>query len=139
MMLAALLGMVGLFVLLALVRAGMIVVGRDAKKAMALGAGAIGLVVMLKSPGFGLIALIAAGLIWAWASRPAPAAVQEHPADAAARALLGVPRGANAAAIQAAHRKKIRAAHPDAGGSATQAAALNAARDRLLARLGQRV
>jgi hypothetical protein len=137
MMLAALIGLVGLFVLLALVRAGMIVVGRDAKKAMAIAAGVVGIVVCLKSPALGLMALIAAGVIWAWASRPASAPLREDPADAAARALLGVARGASAAAIQAAHRDKIRAAHPDAGGSAAQAAALNAARDRLMARLGR--
>lgn len=135
MIAAAILGLIALFVLLALVKAGMLVVGRDGKKAMAVGAGVLGLVVALRAPGLGLLALLAAGLLWSWASRPAPVAAREDPADAQARALLGVGRGASATAIQAAHRAKIRAAHPDAGGTAAQAAALNAARDRLLARV----
>jgi hypothetical protein len=136
-MLGALLGMTVLFVLLTLVRAGMIVIGRDAKKAMALVAGAIGVVVAIKAPLLGLMGLIAAGLIWIWAVRPAPSVAAEDPADSAARALLGVAPGASAATILAAHREKIRAAHPDAGGSAAMAAALNAARDRLTARSGR--
>lgn len=134
MMLGAVLGMLVLFVLLALVRAGMLVIGRDGKRAMALGAAAIGVMLLFKAPGLGLMALIAAGLILVWASRSAPA-ISADPADAAAWALLGLAPGASAAAIQAAHREKIRAAHPDSGGSAAQAAALNAARDRLMARL----
>jgi hypothetical protein len=134
-MLAAVLGMTVLFVLLTLVRASMIVIGRDGKKAMALAAGVIGVVVAFKAPLLGLMALIAAGLIWVWASRPAVSVAAEDPADAAARVLLGVAPGAGIAAIYAAHREKIRAAHPDAGGSAAMAAALNAARDRLIARL----
>ncbi|MFC4169418.1 J domain-containing protein [Teichococcus aestuarii] len=51
---------------------------------------------------------------------------------AAALALLGLEEGADAAAIRAAHRRLMRAAHPDRGGSAALAAQLNRARDLLL-------
>jgi hypothetical protein len=51
---------------------------------------------------------------------------------AAARALLGVDEKTDRAEVQAAWRARMRHAHPDRGGSASQAAALNAARDRLL-------
>lgn len=55
--------------------------------------------------------------------------------EAAARDLLGVPPGADARAIRAAHRRLMAAAHPDVGGSPERAGALNAARDLLLGRL----
>ncbi len=48
--------------------------------------------------------------------------------------VLGLAPGADAAQIKAAHRRLIRAAHPDAGGSDRQAARLNQARDLLLGR-----
>ncbi|MBC7522545.1 MAG: hypothetical protein H7268_15810, partial [Sandarakinorhabdus sp.] len=53
---------------------------------------------------------------------------------AKARALLGVARDADTDAIQAAWRRQMATAHPDAGGSAAAAQALTAARDLLLAR-----
>jgi DnaJ domain len=65
-------------------------------------------------------------------ARPAPEAHPEHPADASARKLLGLPRGANEAEIRRAYRDKIARAHPDRGGSHAAAAQLTAARDRLL-------
>lgn len=61
----------------------------------------------------------------------------EEPLDAAAaRRLLGVDRAADAATIRAAHRRLMAEAHPDRGGSAEEARALNAARDILLGRAG---
>jgi hypothetical protein len=51
---------------------------------------------------------------------------------AEALAVLGLAEGATEAEIRAAHRRLMRAAHPDAGGSAWLAARLNAARDLLV-------
>lgn len=45
---------------------------------------------------------------------------------------LGLKRGATAEDIKAAHRRLLKAAHPDHGGSAYLAARINAARDFLL-------
>lgn len=47
-------------------------------------------------------------------------------------AMLGLPLGASRAEIEKAFRARIKRAHPDHGGSAEQAAALNEARDLLL-------
>jgi len=47
---------------------------------------------------------------------------------------LGLSIGADRAAVKAAWKKLMKEAHPDQGGSAGQAAALNAARDVLLRR-----
>jgi DnaJ-domain-containing protein 1 len=49
-----------------------------------------------------------------------------------AYAVLGLPPGASADAVKQAHRRLMKLAHPDAGGSTHRAARLNAARDRLL-------
>lgn len=54
--------------------------------------------------------------------------------DAEARRVLGVSREADKAEIQAAYRRLMTRAHPDAGGSQGLAERLNAARDRLLRR-----
>ena len=54
--------------------------------------------------------------------------------DAEARRVLGVSRDADKAEIQAAYRRLMTRAHPDAGGSEGLADRLNAARDRLLKR-----
>lgn len=51
---------------------------------------------------------------------------------AEALAVLGLAAGATAEEIRAAHRRLMRAAHPDAGGSDWIAARLNLARDVLL-------
>lgn len=51
-----------------------------------------------------------------------------------ARRTLGVDQGAGEAEIRAAHRRLIALAHPDRGGSAEEARALNAARDLLIDR-----
>ncbi|ARN82773.1 J domain-containing protein [Methylocystis bryophila] len=47
-------------------------------------------------------------------------------------AMLGLPSGASRAEIEKAFRARIKRAHPDHGGSAEQAAALNEARNLLL-------
>ncbi len=52
--------------------------------------------------------------------------------DAEARAILGVPVGAEPEVIHAAWRRLMGRAHPDQGGTEGLAARLNAARDRLL-------
>jgi len=49
-----------------------------------------------------------------------------------ALAVLGLAEGADPAAIRAAHRRLMRAAHPDQGGSDWLAARINQARDILL-------
>lgn len=54
--------------------------------------------------------------------------------DAEARRVLGVSSSASEAEIQAAYRRLMARAHPDAGGSQGLAERLNAARDRLLKR-----
>jgi hypothetical protein len=46
--------------------------------------------------------------------------------------VLGIPPGADSDAIRAAHRRLMRAAHPDSGGSDWLAARINQARDILL-------
>jgi len=61
-----------------------------------------------------------------------PKSAAENPEDAAARAILGVPKGASHQQIRAAYRAKMAQAHPDRGGSNAEAARLTAARDRLL-------
>jgi hypothetical protein len=67
---------------------------------------------------------------WRDAAPPPPA---EGPLTRAeALAILGLAEGADEAGIRAAHRRLMRTAHPDQGGSAWLAARLNAARDLLL-------
>lgn len=81
--------------------------------------------------------LLAAALIWlAWRlfARPAP----KRTAVERARALLGVPADADAGEIRAAHRRLMAQAHPDRGGTNAAARRLNAARDALLAQIGER-
>lgn len=66
-----------------------------------------------------------------WREAPPPQA--EGPMGRAeALAVLGLSEGATEAEIKAAHRRLMRGAHPDQGGSAWLAARLNAARDLLL-------
>lgn len=79
-------------------------------------------------------------LLEAWLDRERP---DWRAGDAAARpsgpmtapealAVLGLPAGADEAAIRAAHRRLMQAAHPDRGGSDWLAARVNEARDVLL-------
>jgi DnaJ family protein C protein 19 len=90
-----------------------------------------------------LIALLVAYAGWrVWkhglsASPRKRVAAAAEPTDAAsARRLLGVDAAADESAIRAAHRRLMAQAHPDRGGSADAARALNAARDLLLGRAG---
>jgi hypothetical protein len=74
-------------------------------------------------------------LLEAWLDRVAPD--WRNPAEApldrrAALELLGLHDAATEEEIRAAHRRRMREAHPDAGGDAALAARLNAARDLLL-------
>lgn len=68
--------------------------------------------------------------------QPGAAAADAAMDRATALAVLGLQEGATEAEIRAAHRRGMRAAHPDHGGDATQAARLNRARDVLLHRKG---
>ena len=66
--------------------------------------------------------------------RAEPGTEQRSAAMTRAEALeiLGLTEGADQDAIRAAHRRLMRSAHPDQGGSAWLAARINAARDLLL-------
>lgn len=86
-------------------------------------------------PGLGLGALAAIAWVLApslLARRAAATPPPEDPADAAARAVLGLGRSATEADIRRAYRAKIARAHPDRGGAHADAARLTAARDQLL-------
>ncbi len=98
------------------------------------GTATIGLIgLRMLETGKPLLALTAAAVAYGWWRTQAPK--PKLPADeAAARALLRVPPGASADAIQSAWRSAMQTAHPDAGGSDQAAAALTAARDLLLSR-----
>ncbi len=68
---------------------------------------------------------------------PPPAAAAPPPSSSEmgveqARSILGVSAEATPKEIKAAHRRLIRMAHPDRGGTTGLASQLNAARDRLL-------
>ncbi len=69
---------------------------------------------------------------WRDAAQAPPRATSGPMTRAEAYAVLGLPEGADEAAIRAAHRRLMRAAHPDSGGSDWMAARLNEARDVLL-------
>jgi hypothetical protein len=78
-------------------------------------------------------------LLEAWLDRShpdwredAPQAAEGPLTRAEALAILGLADGASEAEIRAAHRRLMRTAHPDHGGSAWLAARLNAARDLLV-------
>ena len=83
----------------------------------------------------------ALGVVAVWlalaARRNAPArpeAASRRMSLAEARSILGVGPDATPAEVRAAHKRLIRRAHPDTGGTSGLAAQLNAARDRLLER-----
>lgn len=69
---------------------------------------------------------------WRDAADAPPAAGPGAITRSEALAILGLSEGASREDIRAAHRRLMRAAHPDHGGSAWLAARLNAARDLLL-------
>jgi hypothetical protein len=79
-----------------------------------------------------LLLLVLAALIAAWWRGRS---IRTAMPTSEARALLGVPADADAAAIRAAHRRIIARVHPDAGGSAELARRANLARDLLLKEL----
>ena len=66
---------------------------------------------------------------WREAAPPAPDGPMTRPE---ALAVLGLEEGATAEAIRAAHRRLMRSAHPDHGGSDWLAARINQARDLLV-------
>ena len=100
--------------------------------------GALALVLLLVLTGWELpalgVAILAGTALWGW-WHPKPAGPR-NPGGAMDRAeaaaVLGVAPDAPPAAIRAAHRREIRAAHQDAGGSTARAARVNRARDVLL-------
>lgn len=80
---------------------------------------------------------IAAGLLTPVLKRaPSQEPTQQPPSDgmseAEARAILGLDEGAKPKEIQAAYRRLMARAHPDAGGSDRLAAMVDAAKRRLL-------
>ena len=81
-------------------------------------------------------ALAGAGLYVAWSSRIRSVVRSEPISEADARAVLGVPAGADEAEIRAAWKRAMARAHPDQGGTEGLATRVNAARDRLLKRRG---
>ena len=109
--------------------------------------------------GIAIAALLLLGLlVWSWMQEPGqipklvppnlprwwPRGVFQRPRDPPPRrprgamsrdeayAVLGLRPGANAEAVRAAHRRLMRIAHPDSGGSDWLAARINQARDVLL-------
>jgi len=67
-----------------------------------------------------------------WRAEPAAESRSGAMTRAEALEILGLAEGADEDAIRAAHRRLMRSAHPDQGGSAWLAARINAARDLLL-------
>ena len=88
----------------------------------------------------GVVALVLGGgrLAQALTGERTPPGLEETPPRprvgmdrAEALSVLGLEEGADEGAVEAAHRKMIARAHPDAGGSAYLAAKVNEARDVL--------
>jgi DnaJ homolog subfamily C member 19 len=65
-------------------------------------------------------------------------AADRNAAAARARGVLGVRADASRQEIVEAHRRRLIAVHPDHGGSLEEVHEADAARDLLLARLGER-
>ena len=99
---------------------------------------AVFLIVFRLAP-LGLVALVLAGgrLTQGLTGEQMPPGLEDAPRPRAgmdrteALSVLGLDEGADAAAVDAAHRKMIRRAHPDQGGSAYLAAKVNEAREVL--------
>ncbi|MFN7149900.1 MAG: hypothetical protein ACK4V6_10515 [Microthrixaceae bacterium] len=58
--------------------------------------------------------------------------LDDRPAEASARSLLGLAPGASGRTVVEAHRRYVREHHPDAGGAAGDLDAARRARDLLL-------
>ena len=87
------------------------------------------------------LGLFAAGLMMFWrieaeksqrTEPPRPPSPGSRMSPREAYAALGLPPGASPEEIKQAHRRLMKLAHPDAGGSTQRAARLNEARDLLL-------
>ncbi len=106
------------------------------------GIGGLLLAAMLFLTGRGAVAvsaLVVLGpLIWSWRGERAGKAGQAPRAGRGgmsredAYAVLGLKQGASRAEVLEAHRRLMRAAHPDQGGSDWLAARINQARDALV-------
>lgn len=84
---------------------------------------------------FGALATVAWFVTPLFRQRATPQSVRaDDPADAEARAILGIGPTATESEIRSAYRAKMAQAHPDRGGGHVEAARLTAARDRLLKR-----
>ncbi|MFL5295444.1 MAG: molecular chaperone DnaJ [Phenylobacterium sp.] len=83
-------------------------------------------------PALGLLVVGLSLAVSARKSGVAPARSSSRMSLDEARAILGVDAEASPAEIRAAHKRLMRMAHPDQGGTTGLAAQLNAARDRLL-------
>jgi hypothetical protein len=96
-----------------------------------LGGSAVGLLLAarLVATGKPLMALVAVAVAYGWWVVQRPPIVDPL---TAARALLGVAPGADVATINAAWRRAMSRAHPDAGGDADTTRALLDAREALL-------
>jgi hypothetical protein len=108
--------------------------------------GGLLLAVLMLLTGRGATAIVALAflgpLVWTWlgeARRPLPGGRSESPprprggmSRAEAYEVLGLRPGASAAEVRAAHRRLMRGAHPDGGGSDWLATRINQARDTLL-------
>jgi hypothetical protein len=94
--------------------------------------------------GTAIAAVIMLGpLVWSWLQKPGPGAARKPRFGAApssrggmtreeAYDVLGLAPGATTEQIRAAHRRLMRMAHPDSGGSDWLASRVNQARDLLL-------
>lgn len=89
-----------------------------------------GIVVLLRGLVLAGSIIIGVGLSLAMVARRVPLSFGPM-TEAQARRILGVGEDASEAEVQAAYRARMRSAHPDQGGSADEAARLNAARDKL--------
>jgi DnaJ family protein C protein 19 len=146
-MIALLLGIVALLVLLGALgmfsRAEIATLKQFGFWVAAIGGLLLAVLLLLTGRGATAIAaLVMLGpLLWSWIgeARQKPHGAGRRPGPARqtmsreeAYAVLGLAQGASKAEIRAAHRRLMRAAHPDAGGSDWLAARINEARDVLL-------